>query len=135
VTVPKDTTAADATEQSLHMTKGVVVRVQIVFPSGCWGLVHVKFYHGNFQIWPINPDGDYAANGETVDFPESYDLKEVPAKITMWAYNNDQTYSHTITARVTVLPRWVAYPYLVMKGLVNLLGTVLGVEAEANDIR
>jgi len=128
VIVPSDTTAADATEQSLHMTKGVVVRVQLVFPSGCWGLVHVKIFEGGHQAWPHNMDGDFAANGETIDFPEAYDLKEVPSKFTFWAYNNDQTYSHTITARITVLPRWVAYPYLVMGKLVDLLKLVLGVE-------
>lgn len=126
ITLPTDGTKATATVKSMPVSFGVVTNVQIVFPAGCWGLVHVKIFDDGHQLWPLNPEGEYAANNETINIEESYEIKALPAKFRFWGYNEDQIYTHTIDVRITVLPKTVAYPYLAFKTLIDTIRSLIG---------
>lgn len=55
-------------------------------------------------MWPANPEMDFYTNDETLSYVEDIDLSLGAAALTAYTYNLDDTYEHTITVRVVVMP-------------------------------
>lgn len=81
---------------------GVITRVQIVFRSGCDGLVRCKLYSQSKQILPTNPDGQYALDGDTVDAVLHHDLAVEGNDIFFVGWNIGTKLSHTLTLLIDV---------------------------------
>lgn len=128
LTIPKNTPSNNQTILSWTLTKGVIRRVEVEFPSGCFGLVHVSIWHMNHQLWPSNPDEEFASDDHVIVFETYYEMTEEPSLLSLHGWNEDDTYDHTITFRVTVFKKYYAYPYLHMQKLLQLLGKVFGVK-------
>jgi hypothetical protein len=103
LTIPANTTKAAAVTLDALLAAGSVTRVDVQFPSGCAGLVHCTIWRHDHQVWPVNLDNDIAGDDIVVSWPESYDLAEEPFSFTIRAWNLDDTYEHTITARFALL--------------------------------
>ncbi len=104
VTVPKNTAASSPILAHAYLDPGVVTRVSVQFPHGCFGLVHAAVRRGVHQVWPSNPDGSITANNESVTWDEQHPLDEEPYRLTLVAWSDDDTFSHTVTFRFAVLP-------------------------------
>ncbi len=94
--VPKETPSTDPVWVDIPIQPMIVDRVEITFPSGCVGLVGVRFKYQSRVLFPYNPDDWYKGNGQTVIFTPNLELKEKPLFITVEAYNIDDTYKHTV---------------------------------------
>ena len=99
LTVPANTAQAVPAELEMPLSPGTVVQVGVQFPRGCVGLVHVQVLDAEHQVWPTNLDGDIAAEGFTVSWPEDLDLADSPYTLTLRAWNDDDTFPHTVTFR------------------------------------
>ncbi len=104
LTVPANTTEADASELEMKLTAGTVYRVGVGFPPGCAGLVHVAIDRFKHQVWPSNLGEWFAWDDYNVDFEEDYELREVPHSLILRVWNEDELYAHTISCRIGV--RW-----------------------------
>jgi len=93
---------APATVEAL-LCAGTVTRVDVQFPAGCSGMVHVSLWRRDHQVWPVNLDNDIAGEDVVVSWPESYDLEEEPFAFTVKAWSPGTTYPHTITLRFALL--------------------------------
>ncbi len=96
LTIPKNTTIADPATVDVEIAPMIIDRMEITFPSGCVGLVGVRFRYQSRVIFPYNPDSWYKGNGQTVVFTPNIELKEEPLVLTIEAYNEDDTYQHTV---------------------------------------
>ena len=96
LTLPKNTTADSPGSVDIPISPAVVDRVEITFPSGCVGLVGVRFKYQSRVIFPFNPNGWYKGNGQTVIFTPNVELKEEPLMLTVEGYNEDDTYQHIV---------------------------------------
>lgn len=110
--VPASTLESAPATATLHVTAGTVDRVEIQFPAGCAGLVHVTVFHREHQAWPTNPDSDFSADNETITFNEDYPLVSAPYQLKLIAWNDDDTYPHTVTFhfgihRPGIIPDWL----------------------------
>lgn len=103
LTIPANTAQADAVELEAPLAPGIVSRVDIQFPRGCVGLVHVQVLKSEHQVWPVNLDGDISAEGLVVSWPEDYELDDDPLAFTLRGWNEDDTFPHTITFRFALL--------------------------------
>lgn len=104
------TTIAYNTEEKkltteLKLGKGVIHQLDVVFPSGCQAYLHVKINHGLHQVWPTNPDEDFASDGEPISFKEAYELRHEPYILTVYTWNLDEKYPHDVIIRIGLLPR------------------------------
>lgn len=83
----------------LRLTRGIVKRVEVVFPRGCAGLVGVRIFRGPVQVIPLNAPAWLDTDGETISINTEIDLSINPYELEVRGYNLDDTYSHTIRFR------------------------------------
>ena len=102
VKVPASTTQSSPVRERIHLTAGVIHKVEIEFPAGCAGLVGARILHREFQLWPLTPGEFFVTDNFTISFPSQFHLNEEPFVLTVEAYNEDTTYDHTLSFRFAV---------------------------------
>jgi len=110
-TVQKNTTQQNQQLKRLKLCYGIIHQIDIVFPIGCRGLVHCHIDDALHQIWPTNPDSTFSGDGEVISGKEFYELKVEPFELQLWAWNEDDTYDHTIIVRIWMLKPWELFAF------------------------
>lgn len=108
ITIPKWADIEGPVSKDLKLCKGVITRADIKFPPGCHGMVKVRLYRYEFQLIPLSGDEWITGDNETVPTEEYYELVEDPAQLKFVGYAPGTSYPHTVTVRITVLPKAVA---------------------------
>ena len=103
LTIPANTSPYYPVSLLCPVSSGTVSRVMFVFPTGCATLAHVRVYRSSHQLWPSNLDGSFASDGEFLDFDEDYPVLDAPFELLFTGWNDDDTYSHTVTLRLGVV--------------------------------
>jgi len=116
LTIPPNTSQADAVSTDVSIHPGTVTVLEVLFPTGCAGLVHVQIQHWHRQVWPNNPDGDFSGNGSPMTFAEDYEVVDPPFFFTVIGWNEDEFYPHTPIVRFQITPKSVG----LLRSLANL---------------
>ncbi|OFW65462.1 MAG: hypothetical protein A2Y74_01515 [Actinobacteria bacterium RBG_13_63_9] len=95
-------------EEEVKLTHGVVHRVEVEFPAGCVGLVHVAIDHFAHQAWPANPSGSFASDDYVVAFDDYLPLLTPPYKLKLRGWTEGTSYDHTVKVRIGLLPESIA---------------------------
>ncbi|OGO08506.1 MAG: hypothetical protein A2Y61_03985 [Chloroflexi bacterium RBG_13_60_13] len=103
LTVPADTAEAVPATLEAVLAAGTVIRVDVQFPAGCVGMVHLSIWRADHQVWPVNLDNDIAGEDVVITWPESYDLEDGPYAFTLKGWSPGTTYDHTVTVRFSLL--------------------------------
>lgn len=119
LSVPKNTPKTAPVEDTLTVHPGVVKEVNILFPSRCAQLAHVQIIRSLQNLWPPYDDMSFTGDGEVVDWEEEYLLDDPPFDFTIRAWNLDDTYPHTVTIRMNVIPLETVTGGGVLKSLVG----------------
>lgn len=126
LTIPANTLAASPEELELQLTHGVITHVEVEFPPGCHGMVYVYVRRGSHQVWPTNPDSQFASDGRAIVWDDYYELFDDPYVLTVGGYSPDTSYDHEITFRFEVTPQEIAERSKVQEGLLHNIGRLLG---------
>lgn len=102
ITTAANTAEADKQAATFKICKGIIHQIDIVFPPGCGGKLHLAINHGLHQVWPINPDENFASSGETISFEEYIEVNYEPFELTVYTWNLSTTYSHEVIIRLGV---------------------------------
>lgn len=108
LTVPAGTEKSSPVEQVLHVAHGVITRVEVEFNPGCNQMVHVVILYSNHQVWPTNPDGDFASDSHTIGFDDYFQVFDTPYDFVIRAWTDGTTYDHDIRVRLGELPEVIA---------------------------
>lgn len=127
-TVTHSTTEATAQKWHLKLTAGIIHYIEIKFPAGCAGLVHVRLLHGIHPVIPLNAEDDINGDNETIPFKEFYPISPGANILDLQAWNEDEVYDHSISVRIGVLTEEELNPWVVLKDLATVLKTLTGVE-------
>ena len=84
----------------MPVTHGRIVFCAVQFPSGCSGLAHLTVTRSGFQLFPQNAGQNFASGAETIAWPEDYEFTQPPYTLTLFGWNDDATYPHTVTVRI-----------------------------------
>jgi len=98
-------TALTQEKTVLKMEKGTITRCEVVFPTGCVGLVFIHIDDRLHQVWPKNPDYQLSGNGGIIASIDEYPIKEPPLSLDFYGWNTDEIYDHTITVRLQIVPQ------------------------------
>lgn len=98
ITVPANTPESAPASDVLYIARCVIRRLEITFPTGCVGLVGVRFKYQTRQLWPCNPERWFHGNGQTVTLEPNLKIDEEPFQMTIEAHNLDDTFAHTVYA-------------------------------------
>ncbi len=104
LSVPAGTAKSDPAELRVPLTKGIIVKVRVGIPDGAADEVHVVITRGLHQVWPTNPDGDYAWNDYVHEIEASYVLEDEPLMLKVVAWNDDTVNAHVVTVGFNFMP-------------------------------
>lgn len=139
IVVPKNTTRDAPVITELFMASGIITWYSIVFPPGCKGLVHCAIYHQAHQIVPskvsstrVNPGvlpavyqvRDLSGDRFPIEWTDYYELYGVPYMLEARCWSEDDTYPHTITIRIAVLPRKAIIALAVVDAIKSVFGVL-----------
>jgi len=125
LTVPLNTLEADPETLECPLAAGTVIRVDVQFPAGCSGMVHVSIWRSDHQVWPVNLDEGIAGEDAIVSWPESYDLDDEPFGFEVRGWSPDTAYPHVITFRFALLSLEEAQSSRGLPGLLRRLAALL----------
>jgi len=108
ITVEAATAEAAPKAQTLKLSAGVITGVDVKFPSGCHGLVKVRLKHWEFQLMPLSRGEWVTGDDEAVRMPTYFELPKGPYELRFEGASPETSYGHTVTVRVSVLPKAVA---------------------------
>ena len=120
LTIPASTPETAKQITTLELARGTVKRVNVEFPAGHVGLTHLFLRRGLYQVWPSNPEANFKSSNETIAWEDDYKLDTQPYHFVAYAWNEDDTYEHTITVRLEL------EPLAVVKSLVEEVKALLG---------
>lgn len=112
ITTPASTLPTDKQRTDLKIAPGVIHQIDLTFPSGPQGYLHCQINHGLFQVWPTNPDEDFASSNEKISFKEFYEILPGENLLYVYTWNLDDTYPHKVIIRIGVLPKEALDPWL-----------------------
>jgi len=103
LTVPASTPSTAPVTKRMYLCHGIIHQVEVGFPPGCAGLVHVVIFRFEHQVWPTNPDGEFAWDDYNVVITdEDFGLVHRPYTLSLRAWSQDDSYRHTITCRIGI---------------------------------
>lgn len=108
ISVPAGTPEASPTTQILKLTAGVMTKVAVKYPEGCHRLVKVRLKHWESQLIPLSRGEWLTGNDESVETDTYFELATGPYELKFEGASPSAGYDHTVTVRVTVLPRAAA---------------------------
>jgi len=128
IIVPANTLESAPASDTLKLSAGVITHIGIKFPAGCHGMVGVRLKIQEAQILPV-PRGEWVTgDDETCESDYHIEFTRERQEMEFEGISPDTDYDHTISVRITMLPSWVAAPYMVLVDLVKIFKRLLGIE-------
>jgi hypothetical protein len=112
ITTPLNTLSTSKQTTLLQVCKGVIHQIDIVFPPGSAGLLHLHINDALHQVWPYNTGQDFSGHNFTIRFREFIPVLHEPYQFTAYTWNDDDTYDHILIIRLGILPIAVIAPWL-----------------------
>lgn len=106
ISTPANTGASAKKRTNLKITAGVIHQLDLIFPPGPQGLLHVQINRGLNQVWPSNPEGSFAADNNMISFRERYEIMTEPYELEAYTWNEDDTYAHGVIIRIGILKQY-----------------------------
>lgn len=102
LTIPKKEEVNGTASTSMTLCEGTITRSFILFPSGCAGLAWVQIWLNGHQLIPWER-GEWLRGDDHIIRDESrYPVTGPPRLLTIYGYNEDETYPHTVQVGVEV---------------------------------
>lgn len=114
ITVTSGTGKDNPMSQTLPISFGDINQVMIEIPAGIQGLAGCRIKYHEHVAWPEQMLSWFTGDDEVITIPEKYNIYEKPYELEIEAYNEDDTYNHTLTVRVNVVypeKLWLALIY------------------------
>lgn len=112
ISTPANTAGTAKKETVLRIAHGIVKHVEIQFPPGPAGLLHLHINDALHQIWPYNTDANFASHNVNISFQDFIPVLTAPFEMKAYTWNDDDTFAHTVIIRFVILPVRVAAPWL-----------------------
>jgi len=105
ITTIKETLITAPKPSDLVITKGLVYKVEVEFPTGSAGLMGVIICDGGFQLWPSNLGQWFTGDGSLISFDDVYLKESAPFKFRIFTYNEDTVYPHSVNIRIGLVSK------------------------------
>ncbi len=132
VTSPANTPRTAPTEVLARFQKGVIVQWEVAIPGGVQGLTGSFVRRGDVQIVPWNPGAYIKGDDDRIVWQDNYPLDDEPQTLRLFTWNEDDSYAHTVTFRVNLVPLDAAEAVAAAPGLLRRIAQFLGAETGAS---
>jgi len=100
ITEVKGGSAASPTQRHMSVTKGLFYQFELYFPPGSSGLLKVRITDGAYPLYPSEPSEWFFGDNTLISFPDKYFIQTPEQELTIWSYNEDDTYDHQFQVRI-----------------------------------
>lgn len=101
LTVPPKTIQPHPVRKTMPVGAGILHTIEVGFPPGCAGLVHVYISHWEQQLWPWNTDEQWAWDNYNIRMTQlNFGITTPPYRFNLVAWSADQVFPHTIVCRL-----------------------------------
>lgn len=121
LTISAATTRRSPVTQDLQLARGIIHKVEVIFPPGCHHQVFVVIRRGLNQVFPTNPDNQFKGDFFPVSYPVWYPMEAGPFRLKAYGWAPDTTYDHAVIIRLGLLPREVLEPGREAVGILSKL--------------
>ena len=125
--VPADTPADKPVTVEVEVNDPVITGIDVDYPVGCCALVHVQVFYGIKQVAPKPEGADYMGDGKRYPGPMNWKLPEMPCRLIIKAWNEDETYDHEPIVYINTAPEEAARPWGVLSDFIAILKRLMGV--------
>lgn len=112
ISTPANTAATAKKRTVLPLRRGIIHQIDVLFPPGPAGLLHLGINRAETQFFPYNADGDFSSDNDSFSFREHIPLLAAPYQLEAYTYNLDTVYDHLVIIRLGILPPEVVAPWL-----------------------
>lgn len=136
ITTTNEYTEASPKKTTMHVTKGLVYKVEFYFPSGSAGLMGVAVFDGLYQVWPSNVGEFFIGEDQLISFDDMYLKESAPFELQCYTYNDDEENDHFVSVRIGLVSKEVFQArYLPQKSHEVFIEVLRQMEAEREAIR
>ena len=107
ITTLKDTEKTAPKKTTIHVTKGLVYKVEFYFPRGSAGLMGLAVFDGLFQVWPSSVGEFFIGEDHVISFEDMYLKEAEPFEFQCYTYNIDDRYPHEVSVRIGLVSKEV----------------------------
>ena len=100
VTAAKNGSAASPVQTHMPVTKGLLYQFELYFPPGSSGLLKARVSDGSYPLYPSEPSEWFFGDNTLISFPDKYFIQTPNQELTIWYYNEDDTYDHQFQIRI-----------------------------------
>lgn len=104
ITIPANTPESSPEVEEIALAPGEIHQVEIGFPWGCAGLVHITINRHKHQMWPTNTGTSFAWNDYNHVFEEAEECRGLEEKWSIRGWNLDTRHDHTVQVRIGIIP-------------------------------
>ena len=105
IEIPKNTLETAPIIVILKIAKGIITKVMVRPRPGHAALAHLTILHHEAHFAPSTGSMDFHGDTFPIDWEEYYESYQPPYELKLKGWNDDDTYPHTFTVYVVVLPR------------------------------
>lgn len=88
------------TQYRMPVTEGLIYKMQLYFPPGSSGLLHVRICDGGYQVWPSEPGETFFGDNHLIDFDDFYYVSSPDHNLLIYVYNLDTAFEHIFQLRI-----------------------------------
>lgn len=125
ITIDASTTKASPKEVKLEIDKGVITEFKVRPRSGHKALAHCVIRYHEGQIAPSTENMDLHGDTFPIDWNDHIEVLQPPYELKIVGWNDDDTYPHTFTIFVVVLPKSVLLIHAIVDAIRGLFGGIL----------
>jgi len=125
ITIPKNTTYDSPTIAMFKIAHGIVTKIMVRPRPGHAALAHLVILHHEHQIAPSTENMDLHGDAPAIDWEEYYESYQPPYELKLKGWNEDDTYDHTITLMLLVLPKSYILPVGAVEGIMESLSNLI----------
>ena len=86
----------------LKMQMGIIYKIEISFPPGSAGNLHIQICDALHQVWPTNEGADFAGDNVEIEFDDEYPLIQPPYELECFTWNTDTLWDHVLYLRLGI---------------------------------
>ncbi|MBA7568146.1 hypothetical protein ES708_09867 [subsurface metagenome] len=122
ITIPKTTPRTSPTEVMLPIAHGIITKIMVRPRPGHGALAHLVILHHEHQIAPSTDGMDLHGDAFPIDWEEYYESYHEPYELKLKGWNDDDTYPHTFTVYVAILPRKAVLALAIVDAIKSVFG-------------
>ena len=127
ISTPANTAASSPLKTEYVVTEGIVYHLEVIFPPGSSGLLHVQVFDAQYQMFPTTIGESFVGDNLRLSFDVLYAKEDFPFLFTVVTWNLDDMYAHEVTVLFSMetadefKARYL--PMLQSQGIVEAMGS------------